>query len=157
MIKSLKSWYFVIVDFSISMEVIQLPLPLISDFSSRVVQCTVTVHFVIKPIAVVFTAIDVVKSTQTISFLISDLPNVLCAWRVNYAPYLIISVIFRRFRVLTRYTFLELWQNVLLTFVLSLLIVLGIFFDQYLAFAIRYVWSHWFCQLASLVYSAQVI
>lgn len=157
MIKSIESWYFIIVNFSLSMEVIQLPLPLVSDFSGRVVQCSITVHFVIEPIAVVFTAIDVVKSTQTVSFLISDLPNVLCAWRVNYAPYLIASVIFRRFRVLTRYTFLDLWQNVLRAFVLFLLIVLDIFLDQYLAFAIRYVWSHWFCQLASLVYSAQVI
>jgi hypothetical protein len=94
MIKPFESGYFVIVDFSFTMEVVQLPLPLISDFSCRVVQRAVTVHFVIEPITMVLTAINVVKSTQTVSFLISDLSNILCPRGVNNAPYLVARVIF---------------------------------------------------------------
>lgn len=69
----------IVVDFALSMKVIHLPLSLIGYFSIGVVECSKAVHFVIKPVSVIFTAIDVEECAETVSLVIFDLAHVLGA------------------------------------------------------------------------------
>lgn len=81
-----KMFDLIIEDFTLSMKVISFPLTLIGYFSIGIVKGSKAVHFIIKPMTMIFTSIDVEECAQSVSFVIFYFAHVLGAWGVWYAP-----------------------------------------------------------------------
>lgn len=76
----------IVKDFAFSMEIVHFPLALVSDFSVRVEQGPKSVHLVLQPLAVIFAAINVKECSQTVSFIVFILSNILSTRWIDNTP-----------------------------------------------------------------------